>query len=277
MKDNNPFQPNLAEPVNDSDLATDANPDKFTDDVSSDNAKPPRPAVSLDGITPANVNDNFSVDSSPDNQPANDQGASIADPLDGLNLNPPADPANSDETPATGDNASDAAATDGASADPFATLADQADTGKAPKAAKPTKTFTISILTIIFFILTLAGAGGTVYFFLQNDKNSNALADANAKVQQLTSQSNETNTSENKTTDQFTALQDKIADLTKQNSDKQKTLDDNKTKIDDLTKQNTDLTTKVQNISDLTTKLDTLLKNCTTVGGGSCAVAPTAQ
>ena len=120
--------------------------------------------------------------------------------------------------------------------------------------------------TIVFFILTLAGIGGTVYFYMQNNDTSNKLADAKAQVDKLNANSSSSTTSDNKSNSQYDALQNKITDLTSQNADKQKTLDDNKKTIDqlnaknaDLTKSNDDLTKKVQNISDLTTKVDTMV------------------
>jgi len=266
MKENsNPFQPALAQPVDDSVLKTDDAADNFTDDASApaDNAKPPRPAVSLDGISPpsdsSNGDKSNDSDSSSDSKPDSGDGPTFGDdPLDGISISPDAIPSEDSGSPLS----QIAALTDDDSTTPPAG-------GKPPKGQKQPKQFTISILTIIFFILTLAGAAGTGYFWWQNSENADARADAEAKVAQLTDQTVDTSTSENKATGQFDALQDRVADLTKQNEDKQKKLDDNKKTIDDLNKkvtdvtnQNTDLSKKVQNISDLTTKLDTVLNKC---------------
>ena len=64
-------------------------------------------------------------------------------------------------------------------------------------------------------------------------------------MQQLTDENNSSTTSSNKSSTQFDALQDKIADLTTQNEEKQKTIDENKTTIDNLNKQVSDLNTKL--------------------------------
>lgn len=132
---------------------------------------------------------------------------------------------------------------------------------------KPAKQFTISILTIILFIVTLAGVGCAIYFAWQNNKNANDLADAKAKVQELTEKQEQNGVNSETTTAQFDALQEKITKLTNDNDEKQKTLDENKKtideqkkKIDETEKNNTDLTKKVQNISDLTTRTDKMLK-----------------
>ena len=107
------------------------------------------------------------------------------------------------------------------------------------------KQMTVSVLTIIFFILFLGSTAAAVYFGIQNNKNSNELSDAQAKLQQLTDENNSSTTSSNKSSTQFDALQDKIAELTAQSDEKQKTIDENKTTIDNLNKQVSDLNTKL--------------------------------
>lgn len=124
------------------------------------------------------------------------------------------------------------------------TPTNQPKKNKGSKTGQP-KQLTISVLTIVFFVLFLGATATAVYFGIQNNKNSNELSDAQAKLQQLTDENNSSTTSSNKSSTQFDALQDKIADLTTQNEEKQKTIDENKTTIDNLNKQVSDLNTKL--------------------------------
>ncbi|MCL2037911.1 hypothetical protein FWG95_02825 [Candidatus Saccharibacteria bacterium] len=265
MKENsNPFQPALAQPADDSALNTDSAADNFTDDASApiDNAKPPRPAVSLDGISrPSDSGDDTTSSDSTDTNDTNTAADSNSptfgsDPLDGISISPDAIPSEPTSDPLS----QIAALTD----DDQPALPTDA---KLPKDQKQPKQFTISILTIIFFVLTLAGAAGTGYFWWQNSENADARADAEAKVAQLTDQTVDTSTSENKATGQFDALQDRVADLTKQSEDKQKKLDENKKTIDDLNKKVTDLNKakedaekKAADTSALVTRVDKMIQ-----------------
>ena len=124
------------------------------------------------------------------------------------------------------------------------TPTNQPKKNKGSKTGQP-KQLTISVLTIVFFVLFLGATATAVYFGIQNNKNGNELSDAQAKLQQLTDENNSSTTSSNKSSTQFDALQDKIADLTTQNEEKQKTIDENKTTIDNLNKQVSDLNTKL--------------------------------
>ena len=137
-----------------------------------------------------------------------------------------------------------AEAADGKSGGIELTPANQSKKNKGSKTNQP-KQLTISVLTIVFFVLFLGATAAAVYFGIQNNKNSNELSDAQAKLQQLTDENNSSTTSSNKSSTQFDALQDKIADLTTQNEEKQKTIDENKTTIDNLNKQVSDLNTKL--------------------------------
>lgn len=137
-----------------------------------------------------------------------------------------------------------AEAADGKSGGIELTPANQSKKNKGSKTNQP-KQLTISVLTIVFFVLFLGATAAAVYFGVQNNKNSNELSDAQAKLQQLTDENNSSTTSSNKSSTQFDALQDKIADLTTQNEEKQKTIDENKTTIDNLNKQVSDLNTKL--------------------------------
>lgn len=116
--------------------------------------------------------------------------------------------------------------------------------GKGAKNGQP-KQLTVSVLTIIFFILFAGATAAAVYFGIQNNKNSNALGDAQAELQQLKDQNADSSNSANKESTQFDALQDRIKDLTEQNDAKQKTIDENKTTIDNLNKQVSDLNQQV--------------------------------
>ena len=85
------------------------------------------------------------------------------------------------------------------------------------------KQVTISVLTIVFFVLFVAAGALAGYFYYDNNKNKDSLADAQAELQQLKDETNASSNSSNKASTQFDALQDKIAELTTQNEDKQKT------------------------------------------------------
>ncbi len=273
MKENsNPFQPALAQPADDSALQTDPNPENFAGGPSPiDNVKPPRPTVSLDGISrPDEPSEDQPVSDSPNTdaaEPAPDTNNADnpqfgGDPLDSVSIEPEAA---APETPTSSDPLSQIAA-----------LADDDKTTppagtKPPKGQKQPKQFTISILTIIFFVLTLAGIGGTIYFYMQNQKNSDARADAEAKVAQMTDQSVDSSTSENKTSTQFDALQDKVADLTTQNENKQKTLDENKKTIEDLNKKITEKDAQITEQNKKLTNIDTLTNNVTNMVTTLCA------
>ena len=292
MKDNNPFQPTLAKPADV--IATDAAPDNFTVETPPGAAaKPPRPAVALDGISPSfndaepdmaapapidsdtlaqALSNHGVVNDSDASAPSADAAAPAIKPfsLDDLGDTTATDTGSTPPAVDTDAPAIDAAPSDAADAnDPLSQIAaladDNSDTPSTPPVdVKPPRQFTISIATIILFILTLAGIGGTIYFYIQNNKNADALADAKAKVQQLTDQSTTSNVSSNKTSDQFDGLQKNLADMTKKSEDQQKTLDDNKKTIDDQTKQIADLTAKTQTIDSLTSQLSGLLNNnCT--------------
>jgi predicted RNase H-like nuclease (RuvC/YqgF family) len=121
-------------------------------------------------------------------------------------------------------------------------------------------------LTIILLILVIAGIAGAVWFYLQNSKNADALVNAEAKVQQLEDDLSASANSENTTAGQYDGLNDKIEDLSGQNAENLKTIEDYKKnndeltkKVTDLTAQNTELSKKASEISTLTTRVDTML------------------
>ncbi len=277
---NNPFEPVAPEPaeLTPTDNAADnfsADGDNFGGETISVNTKAPRTGIAIDGISPKIDND-FSTSST--------GGDSIHTALNNAVKSPIIEPVVSTQSSLSDDNlladdtdknslletvSTDEPNSEGKLSSSIQEL-DQVD--KKTNNNRPAKKFTISVATIIFFILTLAGIGGTVYFYLQNSDTSSKLADAQAQVDKLTANSNDSATSDNKSNSQYDALQNKITDLTSQNADKQKTLDENKKTIDqlnskntELTKSNDDLTKKVQNISDLTTKVDTMMSKLNTI------------
>lgn len=287
----NPFEPVAPEPA---ELKpTDNQPDNFAADSggfggSFENptgdlgAKPARPSVMLDGITPnpAPLNDISSVPNAPNtgDNPIDDFGGMLKSKDDITNPHDPVDAANA--LPKNPENPLDGVSNDGEFLGNMAPKDDSKPIDKkaakeAKKAGKlgmeqgvkPPKQFTISIASIILFILAAGGIGGTIYFYMQNNTNMDKLKTSQAQVEELKNNGADVSNSEDKTTNQFDALQNKITDLTKQNAEKQTTLDANKTKIDELTKKsdeltkkNDELTQKVQNISDLTTRVDAMLK-----------------
>lgn len=279
---NNPFEPVAPEPA---ELTqTDNEPDNFLSEDDGDiinvTSKPSRPNVMLDGVSPMQnlsdadggtdgpIDSNAIADAVSDTSSSLETNALVDAPDDSLTDEPSDDGKFLDSAAETATETDNLANLDSALT-AAAAISDEKSKNNAKKGngGKPAKQLKISLLTIVLFVLTLAGIGGSVFFYLQNQANLDKLDTAEAKVAQLTNSSSESATSENKSANQYDALQDKITDLTQQNADKQKTLDENKktidgqtTKINTLTKSNEDLTTKVQNISDLTTRLDTMLK-----------------
>jgi hypothetical protein len=266
---NNPFEPVGTEPADGNPPLTDDAADDFTADGSTDvNSNDvdtaPKAPLSIDGISPnygSGDDDStkvLKIDEDGDSQVENATSSNdvLTDDHAGDFLN--------DTLPSSPDSDSVAPSDDDSKS-----LGDQESAPIPPadvKPAKPVKTVKISLLTIIFLILAIAGIAGTVWFYLQNNKNADALADSEAKVHQLNDQLSTSSTTENTTAGQYDGLNDKIEDLTGKNSESQKTIDDYKKKNDELTKQVTDLTTKnadltkqANNISSLTTRLDKVL------------------
>lgn len=162
-------------------------------------------------------------------------------------------------------------------------LAMQADAYEpAPPSGVKTHRLSISILTLLFFLLTLAGGAGTFIFHRQNSENVDLLSQANARIQELEANGADISISDDKDSSQYEALQNKIADLTKEKDENTKKIEEQNKKIEDLTAKNkaleeeaTALTKKVQNIEDLTNKvnsmtnkLNTVLENCY-IGSGN--------
>ena len=285
----NPFEPVSPEPATFE--PTDNAPDDFMADNSNLRGKPARPAVMLDGVSPAPgfnamsqnnsfeptttvvdavTTDDAAVENSLEATETNSDTPSAVDQLESatsadslLNDNEPLSDGFLNDTSSSSVEASPVSPAVSA---PINKKDDKKSTKKAAKGEKPPRQFTISIASIILFLLAAGGIGGSVYFYMQNNSNLNKNKTYQAQIAELQNNGASTSDSENKTSSQFDALQDKITELTKQNEAKQKTIDENKIKIDDLTKKNNDLTKtnedltkKVQSISDLTTRVDTML------------------
>ena len=285
MRNNDPFKPALARPLSDSDLANDPHPDNFLAGNDGLGRRLNR-RMTMDGVmqpelpeAPDAVEQPQSIEqpapsapvapgltSFPDTPAAPDfsdlNAAPNQDPLN----NPLATPseANTNVLPPEDDTTP---ADDDQSANLFDQAAQAADNQKKPPKLTPPrqKQVTISLLTIIFFLLFLVSTGVAVWFGYDNNKKSTALADARAKLAQSKDYlSDKTNTS-TKTSTQFDALQAKIADLTKKNDEakqqldeKQKNIDDQNKKIADLTKQNGDFQNKINSDKTISDNMHSL-------------------
>lgn len=177
---------------------------------------------------------------------SNEQHHDTLDILGSLSDTPKGDGASDNDSmsPIGASLAAAAAAADSQTGDVSITPTKDAGKVKAAKAGQP-KQLTVSVLTIIFFILFAGATATAIYFGIQNNKNVNALGDAQAELQQLKDQNADSSNSANKESTQFDALQDRIKELTEQNDAKQKTIDENKTTIDNLNKQVSDLNQQV--------------------------------
>ena len=171
------------------------------------------------------------------------------------------------EQPVDGDQP-DTVQSDNPVVDQIAAIAEDSNSSTTPdpKGPKSQKTLSISILTLIFFVLTLAGAGGSVYFFLQNRQNSSDLTDAQATISELRNDVADNAIVGDREGDQFTALQDRIVELIESNEEKQSTIEANEERIYELTARNATLTEErnrfqqqAANISDLTNRVTELV------------------
>lgn len=278
MKDNNPFKPVLPRPVSDNDLANDPNADNF---LASSNGINDRLSqhVTLDGMLSANP------------QSQNDFGdiASLtnsrATTALGGNPKPSTQPAANHKPvvasePKATDSKSDIFAAAAAAAD-GQSVASKATDGKfklekkgrakkdtTKKAAQNSgeKQITISLLTIVFGVLFIISTIAAIYFYTQNNKSQSELADAKAKVSQLSDTANNDSAESSKATTNYDALQNRIQDLSKQVTDKdkdistkQKTIDDQNSKITSLNKQITDLQNKVNSDKSVSENMKSLV------------------
>lgn len=204
---------------------------------------------SLNGTHNTDVLTHAGATGAPDAKPADAAGdllgnlGSTADLTDGGNTDSH-DKADDASSPIGASLAAAAAAADGKTGGVEITPAKDVGKTKAAKNGQP-KQLTVSVLTIIFFVLFIGAGAAAVYFGIQNNKNVNALGDAQAELQQLKDQNADSSNSANKESTQFDALQDRIKELTEQNDAKQKTIDENKTTIDNLNKQVSDLNQQV--------------------------------
>lgn len=295
MRNNDPFKPALARPLSDSDLANDPHPDNFLAGNDGLGRRLNR-RMTMDGVmqpelpeapaVPAAVEQSQPVEQPAPSAPAapdlvnlaNLPDAPAAPDFSDLNAAPNQDPLSNplatpneagvtsakilppedDTAPATGDQSTNL----------FEQAAQVADNQKKPpKLATPKqKQVTISLLTIIFFLLFLVSTGVAVWFGYDNNKKSTALADAQAKLAQSKDYLSDKTNTNTKTSTQFDALQAKIADLTKQNGEakqqldeKQKNIDDQNKKIADLTKQNGDFQNKINSDKAISDNMHSLV------------------
>lgn len=297
MKDNNPFKPVLPRPVSDNDLANDPNADNFLAGSNGINDRLSQ-HVTLDGMLSANPqsqNDFGDIASLTNNRATTALGGAPK---------PSTQPATNHKSvvasePKTADSKSDifaaaAAAADGQSVAPKANdgkfKLEKKDLAKKDATKKATsnsgeKQITISLLTIVFGVLFIISTIAAIYFYTQNNKSQSELADAKAKVSQLSDTANNDSAESSKATTNYDALQNRIQDLSKQVTDKdkdisakQKTIDDQNSKITSLNKQITDLQNKVnsdksvsENMKSLVTTLctnDQFKSSSACVGGG---------
>lgn len=261
---NNPFEPVTTDPAVDP-PRTDGAADNFAANGDSDaNKSVPdettKASLSIDGISPSYGSEAAAPDDNPPiSGPVSSAPVNISD--------------NNTKTP--GDILTDATAPEGFlnsmttedAKDNTTPVPGELPAPVAPvetKPEKPVKHVTISLLTIIFFVLTLAGAGGTVYFYLQNSKNANELGDAKAKIQELEDKLSTSSTTEGATAGQYDGLNDKIEDLSGKNEESTKTIEEYKKKneeqakqITELTAQNADLQKKAADVQSMKTNIDT--------------------
>lgn len=297
MKDNNPFKPVLPRPVSDNDLANDPNADNFLAGSNGINDRLSQ-HVTLDGMLSANPqsqNDFGDIASLTNNRATTALGGAPKPSTQPVANHKPVIASE----PKTADNKSDifaaaAAAADGQSVAPKANdgkfkleKKDLAKKDVAKKAAQNSgeKQITISLLTIVFGVLFIISTIAAIYFYTQNNKSQSELADAKAKVSQLSDTANNDSAESSKATTNYDALQNRIQDLSKQVTDKdkdistkQKTIDDQNSKITSLSKQITDLQNKVnsdksvsENMKSLVTTLctnDQFKSSSACVGGG---------
>lgn len=265
-QENSPFRPALRKPADDSVLAGDPAADNFL--AGSDGLSG---RVTIDGSIQG-ATGGQPIASAADNNPSD----SSDDIFEALSQQADASPAPVTTTPekvgATGKkpakklhmpkfgrkkaaasktkSAITAAADAADSASPVSPTVSDGNTAAATATKPADKQVTISALTIIFFVLFIISTVCAVYFGIQNNKNASQLSDAQAQVQELNTKNNETANSTNKQNTNFDALQDKITALTKESSDKQKT-------IDQLNKDKTDLNNKVNTLNGQVTTLQT--------------------
>jgi uncharacterized protein YoxC len=260
---NNPFEPVTTDPNDGNPPLTDGAADDFTADSGGDSNNTARAPLSIDGI-----NSNYDTDAATTILKIDENGdstvGSAASSNDILTDDHAGDFLN-DSLPAE-ESESSSATLGSDSPEPVKDeVPTPADTTPSTD-TKPTKTVKISLLTIILLILAIAGIAGAVWFYMQNNKNADALADSEAKVQRLQDELSATATSENTTAGQYDGLNDKIKEgeatvesLTKDKADLTKKNEELTKKVTDLTTQNTELQKQATNISSLTTRLDKVL------------------
>lgn len=125
------------------------------------------------------------------------------------------------------------------------------------------KQFTITLPMIILAVLVVLFAILAFVFWSANESSNKKLSSANAQVSQLKNEISQATNSAGVNGGQFSGLQDKIAQMTQQQSTDQSTISSQKSQISDL---NTKLTAAQQqstNITNLGNQITGLLGNCT--------------
>lgn len=250
--DNNPFQPTLKEPVDDSIFAKNSGDDRF---ANNDNFK------KISDIEPPVNPHAFSVDETDSTTSNADQQTSATDdsastPTESVAETPVAAPAVSEKSSKQ-------------AAKIAKKLAKQAakDARKQPRDPNAPKRIVITWPTIILVLLVIGLAVSTFLLWKSNDATNNKLTTANAKVAQLKAEIGDTSDTTGVNASQFSSLQDKIAQLTKQQTTDQNTINTQKSQISDLTTKLTTAQQQATNITSLTNDISGLIGNCNVTSG----------
>lgn len=293
MEDNNPFQPTLKEPVDDSILAK----DPVADDFGQLASEPPSNPKAFDFEMPGS------------NDRTHHGNSVIRDiTMDGAVERHDAVTAADDSVPNQADSpkasvVADADSIKTALSDVHSTsdkpvdkkvqkkMAQQAeklrrqaekDAAKRAKTSTPRgldhgapKRIVITLPMIILVVVAVGLAVVSVMLWKSNDTTTNKLRSANAQVAQLQAEIGNASNATGVSTGQFSSLQSKIAQLTKQQTDDQKTIGDQKNQIGDLTNKLNTAQQQSNNITGLTNNISGLIGNCN-VTSGFGVQAPTA-
>ena len=254
--DNNPFQPTLKEPVDDSILANDSTKNDSADSdfrKFSDIQPPVNPhAFSADEVGSTDAADiQKPVISSMEQQPVNETPAAMP----------------------TVDTKPNKQAIKEAKK-----LAKQAakNARKQPRDPNAPKRIVITWPTIILILLVIGLAISTFLLWRANNTADSKLTTANARVVQLKAEIGDTSDANGVNTSQFSSLQDKIAQLTKQQTTDQNTINTQKSQISDLTTKLATAQQQATNITTLANNVSGLIGNCNVVSGSFGQTAATA-
>lgn len=279
---NNPFQPALDEPVDDSILKP------VDSEHHADTASRGR---FLDGFSSVPMKNIVKLDQTPTNGAEEDAATGDQSDSGGLDLSTSID-ANlgvDDYRDGAGDSAKPAGGKQDASA---AKKAEKEARKAAKRQAKLDKKnaaaggnlssdgkvhqFTISLPVIILLIIAIAGVAGTAFFAIQNSKNANDLADKNAEIAKLQNELGTTTSSDKESTGQFGSLQDKISAQAKELTDTQNQLKTAQQGLKDMTDKYNTANAAATNNKSVTDNINALLGSCTVLGWGNGVADKTA-